>query len=153
LLLVGKWGWNTESLAEYLNSEARHKGVIHLGYLAEADLNLLYNGARALVCPSHYEGFGLPPVEMLACGGAVLASTAGALAEVVGPHGFLIDAMDSDGWHAGMRRVILDDGWRQQLCQGGRQWAARFTWQRAAADVFATYRIVLGERQRLPVAA
>jgi alpha-1,3-rhamnosyl/mannosyltransferase len=153
LLLVGKWGWKTAALADYIATEARHRGVIHLGYLAEEHLNLLYNGARALVYPSLYEGFGLPPVEMLACGGAVLASTAGSVAEVVGPHGYLIDALDSDGWNAAMQRVILDDDWRRELCLGGRRWAGRFTWERAASDVLATYRIVLGERTSLPLAA
>jgi alpha-1,3-rhamnosyl/mannosyltransferase len=153
LLLVGKWGWNTASLAECIATEARHRGVIHLGYCAEEHMNLLYNGARALVFPSLYEGFGLPPIEMLACGGAVLASTADSVAEVLGPHGFSIDALDSDGWHTAMRRVILDDDWRRELCRGGRQWAARFTWQRAAMDVLATYRSVLGPRSSVPVAA
>src|SRR6185369_12251922 len=100
LVLVGGWGWNAGEVADYLSREARHRGVIHLGYVADADLPALYNGARALVYPSHYEGFGLPPLEMLACGGAVLASTAGAVAEVVGSQAHLIAADDFDGWRA-----------------------------------------------------
>src|SRR5262249_27233627 len=76
LVLVGGWGWNAGAVAEYLHDEARHRGVIHLGYLADEHLPAVYSGARALAYPSLYEGFGLPPLEMLACGGAVLASTA-----------------------------------------------------------------------------
>src|SRR6266849_2221624 len=76
LLLVGVWGWNTTPTAEYFYNEARHRGVIHLGYVKDRYLAAVYNGARALIYPSLYEGFGLPPLEMMACGGAVITSTA-----------------------------------------------------------------------------
>src|SRR5439155_1795337 len=81
LLLVGGWGWNISDVADYLDREARHRGVIHLGYVAEEHVPLIYNGAHALLFPSCYEGFGLPPIEMMACGGAVIASTAAAVVE------------------------------------------------------------------------
>ena len=96
LLLVGGWGWNLQATgAAFLENEARHKGVIHLGDPPERHLPLLYNGARALIFPSHYEGFGLPPLEMLACGGAVIASTAAALVEMVGSKAHLVDPEDA----------------------------------------------------------
>lgn len=153
LLLVGKWGWNTASLAEFLDSEARGKGVIHLGYLPEEQLGLLLNGARALVYPSLYEGFGLPPLEMMACGGAVLASTAGSVAEVVGPHGHLIDPQDEVGWRDAMHWVITNDDWREELRLGVTQWAAPFTWARSAEATLGVYRAILGPRAQLPQAA
>ena len=71
-------------MAEYLDAEARHRGVVHVGYLKDEHLAAVYNGAASLVYPSLYEGFGLPAMEMMACGGAVLASTAAALVETVG---------------------------------------------------------------------
>ena len=76
LLLVGGWGWNSADVAQFLQDKARHMGVRYLGYVDEEHVNTLYNGARALAFPSHYEGFGMPTIEMMACGGAVLASTA-----------------------------------------------------------------------------
>jgi glycosyltransferase involved in cell wall biosynthesis len=152
LLLVGKGGWNNAALENYLHTEGRQHGVLHLGYLAEEHLPLLYNGARALVYPTLYEGFGLPPLEMMACGGAVLASTAGSVAEVVGRYGHLIDPNDSDGWRDAMQRVIVDKAWRDSLGQGVRAWAAPFTWRRCAENTMAMYRKVLGIR-RLPLAA
>jgi glycosyltransferase involved in cell wall biosynthesis len=154
LLLVGKWGWNTAALSRYLSGEARQRGVLHLGYLSEEHLPLLYNGARALVYPTFYEGFGLPPLEMMACGGAVLASTAGSVAEVVGPCGHLIDPGDIDGWQAGLGRVITEDDWQESLRRGVREWAAPFTWHRCAENTLQMYRRVLGlATAEVPLAA
>jgi len=144
LLLVGGWGWNRAEIAAFLDAEARHKGVIHLGYLPEHHLPLLYNGARALVFPSHYEGFGLPPLEMLACGGAVLGSTAAALVEMVGSKANLIDAEDADGWRNALVRVLTDDDWQQALCRGAEETARPFTWQRCADRTWQVYRQALG---------
>jgi alpha-1,3-rhamnosyl/mannosyltransferase len=144
LVLVGSWGWNTADVADFYQREARHRGVIHHGYVADKDLAIIYNGALALTFPSHYEGFGLPPVEMLACGGAVLASTAGAVAETVGRKAHLIDPNDLDGWTAALGRVIADADWRQSLRQGAVEAVLHFTWQRCAAITLAIYRRVAG---------
>jgi alpha-1,3-rhamnosyl/mannosyltransferase len=145
LLLVGGWGWNTATVAEYFHAEARHRGVLHLGYVAEEHLPLLYNGARALAYPSLYEGFGLPPLEMMACGGAVLASTAGALVETVGNRAHLLAPEDLDGWRGALMRVIADEDWRQSLCRGVEAVARPYSWERCAADTLQVYRKLCGE--------
>ena len=98
LILGGSWGWKSEPERELFESEARHQGVRYLGYVADEDLPGLYAGAEALFYPSHYEGFGLPPVEMMACGGAAVVSTADAVREIVGTHAPLLGANDLDGW-------------------------------------------------------
>ena len=144
LVLAGGWGWNTQELAEFFHSEARHKGVLHLGYIRDEDQAAVYNGARALVFPSHYEGFGLPPIEMMACGGAVLASTAGAVVETTGGKAHLLDPLDQGVWREAMQRVILDDDWWQQLRHGVIELARHYTWERCAADTWQVYRRVLG---------
>jgi alpha-1,3-rhamnosyl/mannosyltransferase len=146
LLLVGGWGWRAEGLAEYLDRVGKAQGVRHIGYVADEHLPLLYNGARALAFPSLYEGFGLPPVEMLACGGAVLASTAGAVAETVGSAGHLIDPHDEDGWREALERVCTSDEWWQSLRRNAVAAARPFTWERSAADTLAVYCDVLGLR-------
>jgi alpha-1,3-rhamnosyl/mannosyltransferase len=144
LLLVGGWGWNAGPLAEYLQDVARPRGVLHLGYVADEVVPALYNGARALIYPSYYEGFGLPPVEMLACGGAVLASTAGAVAETVGRQAHLVAPDDVDGWRSALQRVVADDDWWRSLRQGAEAAARPFTWEQCAADTLRTYRKVCG---------
>lgn len=144
LVLVGGWGWNTADVADYLQREARHRGVLHVGYLPEQHLAAVYNGARALVYPSLYEGFGLPPIEMMACGGAVLASTAGALVETVGRRAHLTDPRDVDGWRDALRRVVTDDDWWRALRTGVTAVARPFTWEHCAADTWRVYRGVCG---------
>lgn len=154
LLLVGGLGWHTAELTTFLHDEGRPAGVLHVGYLADADLPVLYSGARALLFPSHYEGFGLPPLEMQACGGAVLASTAAALREVLaGSPAELLDPDDADGWHAALARVCTDDDWWRGLRVGAEAAAARFTWARCAAQTLAVYRQVAGVASPLRLSA
>jgi glycosyltransferase involved in cell wall biosynthesis len=97
-----------------------------------------------LVYPSFYEGFGLPPVEMMACGGAVLCSTAGALVETVGARAHLLDPLDEDGWREALRRVAVDEDWHTELQRGATEVARPFTWEHCAAGTLAVYRTVLG---------
>jgi alpha-1,3-rhamnosyl/mannosyltransferase len=144
LLLVGNWGWNATAVADYLHREARHRGVIHLGYVPEEHLAAIYNGARALVYPSLYEGFGLPPIEMMACGGAVLASTAEALVETVGSRAHLVPPEDRDRWRAALAGIVQDDDWWRSLRQGVQAVARPFTWERCAADTLRVYRMLCG---------
>jgi alpha-1,3-rhamnosyl/mannosyltransferase len=153
LLLVGRWGWGSRDVADYFHREARHRGVIQLGYVAEEHLPTIYNGARALVFPSYYEGFGMPPVEMMACGGAVLASTAGAVKEVVCGRAHLVEPEDTDGWRAAMQRVLTDDDWWRSLRQGVTETASRFTWESCAADTLRVYRALCGQSIPAPQAA
>jgi alpha-1,3-rhamnosyl/mannosyltransferase len=144
LLLVGHWGWKTEAIAEYYATVARHRNVRHLGYVPDKHSAAIYNGARALAYPSLYEGFGMPPVEMLACGGAVLASTAGPIAETVGGQAHLVPPEDFDGWRDALLRVVQDDDWWLSLRRGAVERARLFTWERCAADTLKVYRQVCG---------
>jgi alpha-1,3-rhamnosyl/mannosyltransferase len=152
LLLVGGWGWNVQELRDYWQAEARFRGVLHLGYVEDEDLAAIYNGARALFCPSLYEGFGLPPVEMLACGGAVVCSTAAALVETAGARAHLVEPEDGDGWRAALRRAAEDDDWCEGLRVGAVEAARPFTWERCAAETWAVYRQVHGGARAIPQA-
>jgi glycosyltransferase involved in cell wall biosynthesis len=150
MVLAGTWGWRFEQLAGYFESIAKHRNVIHLGYVAEEDLPAVYGGARALVFPTWYEGFGMPAAEMLARGGAVLASDTPAVAEVLGSCGYRIDPADADGWQSAMRRAITDDDWIMTLRVGTIERAAEFTWANCARDTVAGYVAALGSRRSTP---
>jgi glycosyltransferase involved in cell wall biosynthesis len=149
LILGGAWGWKSEPERELFESEARHRGARYLGYVADEDLPGLYAGAEALFYPSHYEGFGLPPVEMMACGGAAVVSTADAVREVVGAQAPLLDPDDLPGWREAMRRAIIDREYLAPYRRGAVAHAARFSWDHAARMTYTVYQRVLG----IPLAA
>lgn len=140
LVIAGGWGWRSEPVAEFYRTEAAGKGVVLLGYTPDAILPPLYAGARVLVFPSLYEGFGLPAAEMLACGGAVISSTADALREVLGPHAAYVEPLDVGGWRDALRRAAVDNDWLGGLREGGRDRAREFTWTTCAAATAAVYR-------------
>ncbi len=102
------------------------------GFVPDEDLVFFYNRATALVQPSLLEGFGLPPVEAMACGTAVLASHAGSLPEVVGDAGLFFDPTDTAAI-ADTLRAIVDQPWRRlELNAKARDRAGLFTWEAAA---------------------
>ncbi|VTS07282.1 glycosyltransferase family 4 protein [Tuwongella immobilis] len=145
LILVGGWGWKAQPIADYYYDVAAHQGVRLTGYIADSDLPILYNGARALVYPSRYEGFGLPPIEMLACGGAVLASTAEAHRETLGSTMPLIHPDDVDGWRDAMQRMLTEPEWRAELIRNAAGRTRQYSWRQCAHDTLAVYRRVLGQ--------
>ncbi|HXV93625.1 MAG TPA: glycosyltransferase family 1 protein, partial [Pseudonocardia sp.] len=105
-----------------------------LGEVPDADLPALYSGARCLVLPSRAEGFGLPPLEAMACGCPVVVSSAGALPEVVGPAGLVVPPDDVAGLAAATGAVVDDPALRRRMRDAGLRRAAGFSWERAAAE-------------------
>jgi glycosyltransferase involved in cell wall biosynthesis len=103
-----------------------------IGYVPDEHLPGLYSGAVALVYPSLYEGFGLPPLEAMACGTPVVTSDGTSLPEVVGDNAVLVDPYDSDSIAEGIVRVLSNPSLRDSLSRSARQRAACFTWEQAA---------------------
>ena len=108
-------------------------GVVRTGPIDDATLKALYSYARALVLPSLYEGFGLPAVEAMAGGCAVIAASAGALPEVCGAAARYVDPMSVSLIADAMRQVLEDDALHDSLVQAGRARAEVFTWKDSAA--------------------
>jgi glycosyltransferase involved in cell wall biosynthesis len=129
LVLVGAKGWLSEPIIEA--AEARPY-VRRPGYLDEVDLPALYRQAAVLAFPSLYEGFGFPPLEAMACGTPVVASTASSVPEVVGDAGLLVDPEDTAAWTSALTRALDDATLRADLRQAGFEQAAQFTWERTA---------------------
>ena len=113
-------------------------GVLRTGPLDDAPLKALYQHAQALVFPSIYEGFGLPPLEAMACGCAVVASNAAAIPEVCGNAAFYVDPLDRAALTAAMQRMLEDPALVQRLRQEGPVHAARYTWAASAERLLAS---------------
>lgn len=116
--------------------------VVALGEVGEDRLRALYQHATALVYPSLYEGFGLPPLEAMACGVPVIASKAASMPEVVGDAGLLLEPLDVSAWTDAVVRVVNDEHLRRRLRSEGLHRAAQFTWARTARLTVEVYRRV-----------
>ncbi|HEY7834444.1 MAG TPA: glycosyltransferase family 1 protein [Ktedonobacterales bacterium] len=115
-------------------------------YIAEADKPLLYSAASCFVYPSLYEGFGLPPLEAMACGAPVICSERTSLPEVVGRAGILVNPEDPDALGAAMRRVLTSAELRDDLRARALAHVKRFTWGQVAVETSGVYAEVLGTR-------
>ena len=123
LLLAGDPGWRTRI----------PDGAEVLGYVPRERLRDLYRGARAFVYPSRYEGFGIPPLEAMACGAPVIATRTGAIPEFAGDAAVLVDPGDREGLRSALRRVLGDPELRRELRARGPERARLYTWDRSAA--------------------
>ena len=116
--------------------------IRYLEYVAEDDLPALYAGASAFVLTSFYEGFGLPPLEAMACGTPVVSSTGGSLPEIVGPAAVIVPRFEPEAWAAALEALLADGGRRAALSAAGLRHAATFTWRETARRTFDVYRRV-----------
>ena len=117
-----------------------------LPYVDSDDLPALYAGAIALTLPSRFEGFGFPAVEAMACGTAVIASTAGALPEIVGTAGILLSPDDAGAWSQAMLELASDAALQQRLIAAGQARSAEFSWNTAATKTWRVLDAVAGKR-------
>lgn len=137
LVLVGDYQHDsfTTCHAELLQLAGRlgvEQRVLFTGFVPDEELAHFYSAAEAFVFPSYLEGFGLPAVEAMACGAAVIASEAGSLPEVLGGAGMMFDPHDARALTVCMRRLLRDSGLRQSMRQAGLERARSFTWERSA---------------------
>jgi glycosyltransferase involved in cell wall biosynthesis len=143
LVIAGKLGWRYKPFFQRLRELNLEQRVTLLGFVADDDLPALYSAAEVFVYPSLYEGFGLPPLEAMACGTPVVASNTSSLPEVVGNAGLLVSPYDVDALAAAIARLLDDPLLRAELRARGFQQAARFTWETAAHRTLEIYWEVL----------
>jgi len=140
LVLAGQAQWRESELYAKVRQSGLVEEVRFPGYVEDADLPALYSGALAFVYPSLYEGFGLPPLEAMACGTPVICSNAASLPEVVGDAALTVDPTDTSALAAALAQVVAHPGLRADLAEKGLRRAGQFTWQKCAEETLAVYR-------------
>jgi glycosyltransferase involved in cell wall biosynthesis len=135
LVIAGGRGWANEGIHRRIHRTKVHKRIRHLGYVPEEDKAPLYAGAVAFVYPSFYEGFGMPPLEVMACGTPAIVSHASSLPEAVGDAGLLVNPNDPGTIAAAMLTAATDEPTRAMLRERGLRQAAKFTWDETARRV------------------
>ena len=143
LALVGGAGWKNQSLHRAVAASPYATDIRFLGHVPDAELPALMNGALALVYPSIYEGFGLPPLEAMACGTPVITSNCSSLPEVVGDAALLVDPDDRLGLADAITRILDEPCLREDLRERGLKQVERFSWDETAR---LTLRVYEGDR-------
>ena len=132
-----------ETLIKTVGNASLQPSIRCIRHMPEADLPSLYSGALLFVRPVLYEGFGLPPLEAMACGTPVVCSNVASLPEVVGNAAITVDPYDAEALTEAMRRVLTDEDLRQELRRLGLERATAFTWEHTARQTVAVYEEVL----------
>ncbi|MEK9155671.1 MAG: glycosyltransferase family 1 protein [Patescibacteria group bacterium] len=118
-------------------------GVITTGYIEESELPSVYAGALAYVMPSLSEGFGLPPLEAMACGTPVIAAQTSSMPEILGRAPLYFDPYNVKDIAAAMERIVADSDLRARLAEAGLVQAARYSWAKTARETLGVYKSLL----------
>ena len=144
LVIAGQRGWLVDERDETLERLGLTNAVHYTGYVPDTDLPLLYNLAEVFVFPSWREGFGLPPLEAMACGLPVVASDRPAMPEILGDAALYAPPDAPAQWAAQIALLARDKDHREHLRSAGLARAALYSWQRAARETLDVYRAIAG---------
>ena len=146
LMLVGGRGWLYDEVFARIEALGVEDEVHFVGYVPAEELPWWYNAAHLFVYPSLYEGFGLPPLEAMACGTPVVTSKAASLLEVVGQAALTAEATDTEALAAAIDQLLSDEEMRSRMARAGRARAHGFSWARTARQTVDSYRRASGSR-------
>lgn len=139
LVIAGKKGWKFEEVFKIVQLLKLQESVIFTGYVPDHDLPVLYSMADLFVFPSIYEGFGIPPLEAMACETPVLASNAGALPETTGGNCLLVDPFSVDEIADGIYQMLTNAGLSDEFVTKGKKWVQQFCWEKVARKTLKIY--------------
>jgi glycosyltransferase involved in cell wall biosynthesis len=145
LVIAGKKGWAYQSILKRVEKYKLYNYVIFPGYIETLDIAIVMSGALSFIFPSLYEGFGMPPLEAMACGIPVIVSNTSSLPEVVGDAGIQVDPKSKEDLYKWMEELIINDELRNNLIQKGLVRAKEFTWEKAAIKTLEVYKQLLQE--------
>ncbi len=140
LVLAGGKGWLNDELMTAIKELNMAEDVLLLSYVPEEQLCALMSGALAFVFPSIYEGFGMPPLEAMACGVPVLTARAASLPEVTGDSVLICDPYSPQQMTQCLEQLYLDVKLRRELSAAGLKRASMFSWENAAAKLYDVYK-------------
>jgi glycosyltransferase involved in cell wall biosynthesis len=146
LVIAGRIGWGIEPLTQRIRQLQLENAVHFAGYIADEDLPALYSAADLFVYPSLYEGFGIPPLEAMACGTPVVTANVSSLPEVVGDAALTVNPLEVEEISTAMERVLTDATLRQTLSKRGLERAKEFTWERMARLTVEVYQSMTSEQ-------
>jgi len=144
LVLTGSLGWSMNGFMKEIESDRLRESIHVLGYVPAEDLPAIYSLATVFAFPSLYEGFGLPPLEAMACGTPVLTSNNTSLAEICGDAAYQVNPTHVGEISYGLQRLLDDPELRFSLGHKGIERAKMYSWDRAARQTMQVYRQVLG---------
>jgi len=139
LVLVGRKAWLHDDIFAAARDSGYADELVFTGYVPDADLVALYNAAAVFVYPSLFEGFGLPPLEAMACGTPVVCSNTSAFPEVVGDAALTVDPRNPEALAAAIATILRDAALREQFSSSGRARATLFSWQETAGIIRDVY--------------
>ena len=140
-LLAGFSGWNNAEVMEIICNEKGN--VIYLGYLSDRELAYLYNLAGVFIYPSLYEGFGLPPLEAMACGTPVIVSRVSSMPEICGDAAYYVDPLDVRNISESIYTVATDDSLRKNMIRKGLRTVKSYNWDTSAKEHLSVFKEVL----------
>jgi glycosyltransferase involved in cell wall biosynthesis len=140
LILIGRKGWNYESIFTAIEASPWKQEIHHLDYLSDELVALFYSKADVFVYPSHYEGFGLPVLEAMTLGAPVITAKTSSLPEVTGNAAILIEPQDSVQIAESILEIISNSQLRQELINKGKERAKLFSWERTAKTTLTAYK-------------
>ena len=144
LVLAGMLGWKYEPILERIAASSRASDIRVLEYVDDGMLQALYGSAELLLITSHYEGFGFPPLEAMACGTPVLSSRGGSLPEVLGDAAPCIETDDAQRWSTEAMSLVNDGERRGEQVARGREHVKQYTWEQTASSTWDVYRRLAG---------
>jgi alpha-1,3-rhamnosyl/mannosyltransferase len=146
LVLVGGYGWRSDSIHRRIEHGQRQGWLHYLGYVSEADLPLLFSAARGFVYPSLYEGFGLPVLEAMASGLPVIISNRSSLPEVASGAALIVEAEDVQAITENIRILLEDEQWRNEASKRSLEVAGRYSWDMTARKTVEVYHTVYSDK-------
>lgn len=143
LVIAGGQGWLMDDAFALMKDPAISERLRLTGYLSDEDLRALYSSCRVFIYPSVYEGFGLPPLEAMACGAPVIAGRIPSLQEVLGDAARLVEPLDTGALARSISEVIENENLRQTMKAAALRQSAKFSWEQTARATLEVYRSLL----------